>query len=425
MERFPVRTWLGIRERPPRMESPPMDTSTATPAHASQRPMRIMLITDAWEPQVNGVVRTMKRVIAECEAMGHVWEVVSPNDGFKTIPLPTYSEIKLAFGADKIIEERFLEFEPDAVHIATEGPLGWAGRAVCLKHKFPYTTSYHTRFPEYVAARFWFLPVWLGYMYVREFHKYSGRVMVATQSMRDELEAQRFKNVAPWSRGVDTDLFHPSKRQADGGPFKDLARPVWINVGRVAVEKNIEAFVELDLPGTKVVVGDGPQLESLKAKYPEVVFAGGKYGEELAAHFANADVFVFPSLTDTFGLVILEAMAAGTPVAGYNVPGPRDLIPGSKAGAVNDDLKTACMEALTMLREDARAYAETYSWRACAEQFINNLEPLPVPERRRFWKRLAKLRRAIRFRRRKPGQPLPPENETIADAAETTRTDRL
>jgi glycosyltransferase involved in cell wall biosynthesis len=362
--------------------------------------MRIMLVTDAWEPQVNGVVRTMKRVIAECEAMGHVWDIISP-DGFKTIPLPTYSEIRLAFGAKDVIEERFLEFEPDAVHIATEGPLGWAARAICLKHKFPYTTSYHTRFPEYVAARFWFLPEWMGYMYVREFHKYSGRVMVATQSMRDELEAHGFKNIADWSRGVDTDQFHPDRRQADGGPYKDFAKPVWLNVGRVAVEKNIEAFLKLDLPGTKVVVGDGPQREELASKYPEAKFLGVRTGAELGACFANADVFVFPSLTDTFGLVILEAMAAGTPVSGFNVPGPRDLIPGSNAGAIGEDLRAASLEALKCSREAARAYAETYSWAACAQQFIDNLEPLPVPERRRFWKRLAKLRQAIRFRRKK------------------------
>lgn len=386
-----------------------MDTPLTPPP---VRAMRIMLVTDAWEPQVNGVVRTMKRVVAECEAMGHVWEIVSPNDGFRTIPLPTYSEIKLAFGADKIIEERFLEFEPDAVHIATEGPLGWAARAVCLKHKFPYTTSYHTRFPEYISARFRFVPVWAGYMYVREFHKYSGRVMVATQSMREELEARGFKNVAPWSRGVDTDLFHPSRRLPDGGPYAGMTRPVWLNVGRVAVEKNIEAFLKTDLPGTKVIVGEGPQLEQLKAEHPGAHFVGSKFGEDLAVHFANADVFVFPSLTDTFGLVILEAMAAGLPVAAYRAPGPRDLIPGSKAGVVDDDLRTACLEAITMTREDARAYAETYSWRACAEQFVGNLEPLPVPERRRFWKRLAKLRRAIRFRRRKPGEPMP---EPVAD----------
>jgi glycosyltransferase involved in cell wall biosynthesis len=382
------------------------DDTIIEPVETPAKSMRILLVSDAWEPQVNGVVRTMKRVIQECEAMGHVWEIVSPN-GFKTIPLPTYSEIRLAFGAKDQIEETFLEFEPDAVHIATEGPLGWAARAICLKHKFPYTTSYHTRFPEYVAARFWFLPTWLGYMYVREFHKYSGRVMVATPSMRDELAAHGFKNIAPWTRGVDTDQFNPSRRRDDRGPFAGLAQPIWLYVGRIAVEKNIEAFLETELPGTKVVVGGGPQEAALRDKYPAVRFLGVKVGEELGACYANADVFVFPSLTDTFGLVILEAMAAGTPVAGFNAPGSRDIIPGSSAGAIGDDLRAACLEALKCSREVTRAYAETYSWRACAEQFINNLEPLPVPERRRFWKRLAKLRRAIRFRRRRaqPGEP--------------------
>ncbi len=369
--------------------------------------MRIMLVTDAWEPQVNGVVRTMKRVIAECEELGHEWEVVSPNDGFKTIPLPTYSEIKLAFGAKPIIEERFLEFEPDAVHIATEGPLGWAARAICLKHKIPYTTSYHTRFPEYISARFWFIPLWAGYSYVREFHKYSGRVMVATPSMRKELEDHGFKNIAPWTRGVDTEIFTPQRRTPDRGPLAGMPTPIWLNVGRVAVEKNIETFLKLDLPGSKVIVGEGPQLEELRAKYPEAHLVGAKFKEELATYFANADVFVFPSLTDTFGLVILEAMATGTPVAAFPAPGPRDLIPGSNAGAVSDDLKAACEEALTMSRETARAYAETYSWRACAEQFLDNLEPLPVPERRRFWRRLGKIRN-IRLRRRKK----PPPTET-------------
>lgn len=358
--------------------------------------MRIMLITDAWEPQVNGVVRTMKRVIAECEAMGHEWEIVSPADGFFTVPLPTYSEIKLAIGARKAIEERFNLFEPDAVHIATEGTLGMAGRTMCLKMRHPFTTSYHTRFPEYVSARVP-IPVSWGYSFVRWFHKYSGKVMVATPSMRQELVEQRFINVVSWTRGVDTDLFSPDKRMesdAADDPFKGLPRPIFLNVGRVAVEKNIEAFLNLDLPGSKVVVGEGPQLEELKRKYQGVTFLGAKFGEELAQCFASADVFAFPSLTDTFGLVILEAMAAGTPVAAYDAPGPKDIIPGSDAGIIHDDLKEACIEALKLDRPTARAYAEQYSWRACAEAFIENLEPLPAPERKRFWQK-------IRLRRRK------------------------
>lgn len=354
--------------------------------------MRIMLVTDAWEPQVNGVVRTMKRVITECEAMGHEWEIVSPGDGFRTFPLPTYPEIKLAFGARSKIEERFLEFEPDAVHIATEGPLGWAARSMCLKHKMPFTSSYHTRFPEYVSARFP-IPLWAGYKYVRDFHKYSGRVMVATPSMQEELKDRGFNNVAAWSRGVDTDLFHPSKRKDDRGPLAGVKTPIYLNVGRIAVEKNIEAFLETDVPGTKVVVGDGPQREELMEKYPDAIFPGPKFGDELAEYFANADVFVFPSLTDTFGLVILEAMAAGTPVAAFDAPGPRDLIPGSNAGAVGDDLQKACLECLELSREAAREYAEKFSWKACSEEFLDNLDPLPVPERKRFWQRFRRLRR--------------------------------
>jgi len=357
--------------------------------------MRIMLITDAWEPQVNGVVRTMKRVIAECEAMGHEWEIVSPADGFRTIPLPTYSEIRLAIGAKRNIEQRFDSFEPDAIHIATEGTLGMAGRAMCLKHKHPFSTSYHTRFPEYVSARFP-IPISWGYRFVRWFHKYSGKVMVATPSMRDELEANRFINVVSWTRGVDTDVFHPDKRIEDGAtddPFKGLPRPIFLNVGRVAVEKNIEAFIALDLPGSKVIIGEGPQLAELQAKYKDVHFLGAKFSDDLATHFASADVFVFPSLTDTFGLVILEAMASGVPVAAYDAPGPRDIIPGSNAGVIDSDLAKAAKACLTLDRTTARTYAEKYSWRACAEAFVENLATLPVPERRRFWKRLRRRKR--------------------------------
>lgn len=357
--------------------------------------MRIMLITDAWDPQVNGVVRTMKRVIAECETLGHEWEIVSPADGFRTIPLPTYSEIRLALGAKKNIAARFDSFEPDAIHIATEGTLGMAARSMCLKHKHPFSTSYHTRFPEYVAARFP-VPVSWGYKFVRWFHRYSGKVMVATPSMREELESQGFNNVVSWTRGVDTELFHPSRRiekSALNDPFKGLPRPIFLNVGRIAVEKNIESFIKLDLKGSIVIIGEGPQLGVLKARYPGVHFLGAKFGEDLATHFASADVFVFPSLTDTFGLVILEAMAAGTPVAAYDAPGPRDIIPGSKAGIIDKDLGKAAIACLSLNREAARVYAQNYSWRACAEAFIDNLAPLPVPERRRFWKRLRRRKR--------------------------------
>jgi glycosyltransferase involved in cell wall biosynthesis len=384
-----------------------VSTDTQTPAPAptaengadSKLPQRIMLVTDAWEPQVNGVVRTLSSTMRELQAMGCEIEVVSPADYPNTVPLITYSEIRLALGAREDVEDRFLAFAPDAVHIATEGTLGWDARHVCLKHKFPFTTSYHTQFPEYVTARFAWIPLWAGYRYMHAFHDKSGRVMVATPTMMELLDIHGFRNTAIWSRGVDVEMFHPSKRGVDGGVYKDLPKPVFAYVGRVSVEKNIEAFLKLDLPGSKVIVGGGPALDELKQKYPGAVFTGPKFGEELARHYADADVFVFPSFTDTFGLVILEAAAAGTPVAAFVAPGPKDILPGTGAGIVNTDLKTACLEALQLKREDARALAERYSWRACAEEFRKNLEPLPKPEKKRFWTRLAEARKRARKRR--------------------------
>jgi glycosyltransferase involved in cell wall biosynthesis len=360
--------------------------------------MRVLLATDAWEPQVNGVVRTLSRVVDELRQMGHEVELVSPNQ-FPTVPLPTYPEIKLALGAYESMQDRFKAFEPEAIHIATEGPLGLAARRICLEWKLPFTTSYHTRFPEYVSARLP-LPLAAGYSYMRWFHKPSGRLMVATPTMRDELIKHGFRNISPWSRGVDTSVFKP---RAAGEPdvYEGLERPIWLNVGRVAVEKNIESFLELDLPGTKVVVGDGPQRDDLATRYPAVVFRGARFGEDLAAHFACADVFCFPSLTDTFGLVILEAMAAGLPVAAFPAPGPIDIIPGSNAGALaksqTEGLKEACLACLDLDTVEVRRFAEQFSWRACAEQFLKNLEPYPEPAKTRFWRR---LRRLARLRRR-------------------------
>jgi glycosyltransferase involved in cell wall biosynthesis len=224
--------------------------------------------------------------------------------------------------------------------------------------------------------------------------------MVATPTMKKQLELQGFRNTAIWSRGVDIEQFHPSKRGIDGGLFKDLPKPVFAYVGRVAVEKNIEAFLKIDLPGSKVIIGGGPALEELRAKYPDAHFAGPKFGEDLARHYADADVFVFPSFTDTFGLVILEAAACGTPVAGFVAPGPQDILPGTGAGIVDVDLQKACLEALKCSREDARALAERYSWRACAEEFRRNLEPLPKERGRRFWHKLRDLRARAKERRR-------------------------
>lgn len=362
--------------------------------------MRILLATDAWEPQVNGVVRTLTRVVAELRDMGDEVEVISP-DQFPTVPLPTYPEIKLAVGAYEKVQQRFKDFEPEAIHIATEGPIGLAARRVCLEWKLPFTTSYHTRFPEYVSARLP-LPLAAGYAYMKWFHKPSGRLMVATPTMREELEKHGFRNISQWSRGVDTEVFRP-RRPDEPDVFDGLPRPVWLYVGRVAVEKNIEAFVGLDLPGTKVVVGDGPQREELNDRYPAVRFLGAKFGAELAASYACADCFVFPSLTDTFGLVILEAWAAGTPVAAFPAPGPVDIIPNTGAGVLaasqTEGLREACLAALKLDRAHVREVAERYSWRACAEDFQRFLQPYPEPEKSRFWRRLrrlARLRRGVR-----------------------------
>jgi glycosyltransferase involved in cell wall biosynthesis len=382
--------------------------------------MRIMLVTDAWEPQMNGVVRTLSRTVAECREMGHEVEVISPADGFRTMPLPTYPEIQLALGAKREIERRMLEFTPDAIHIATEGTLGVAARAICLKWGWPFTTSYHTKFPEYLTARAPFVPVTAGYAFMRWFHNAGDRLMVATPSLREDLTKRGFRNIQPWARGVDTVLFNPDKRFVNGEDvYAGLARPIMVNVGRISVEKNIESFLKLDLAGTKVVVGQGPQLEELKARYPGTVFPGPKFGDELARYFADADVFVFPSLTDTFGLVILEAMACGTPVAAYPAHGPKDIIPGSGAGAVGEDLAQAVRDCLTLPRDGVRAYAEQYSWRRCAEEFVHNLEVPPRVQRRRFWRRLRtigghmrprlpiRVRRVLRLKppRREPPHP--------------------
>lgn len=349
---------------------------------------RIMIITDVWEPQVNGVVRTLSNTVRELKAMGCEVEVVSPADFPRTMPLFTYPEIRMVLGARHAVEERFLSFAPEAVHIATEGTLGWAARGMCLRHKFPFTTSYHTQYPEYVAARFPWIPISACYRYMRAFHGPSGRIMVATQSMVEQLQRQGFRNLTLWSRGVDIELFHPSKRGIEGGVFGDLPRPIFLNVGRVAVEKNLEAFLKLDLPGSKVVVGDGPIREELEKTYPKVRFLGAKFGEELARYYADSDVFVFPSFTDTFGLVILEAAATGTPVAGFAAPGPKDILPGTNGGVVDSDLQKACMAALDLSRGDTRVLAERYSWRACSEDFRRNLQPLPNGRRYRFWQKL-------------------------------------
>jgi len=300
--------------------------------------------------------------------------MVTP-DRFRTFPCPTYPEIRLAVRPGPKVAQLIEAAQPCAIHIATEGPLGWAARRYCLRHKLPFTTAYHTRFPEYIQAR-WRVPLPVSYAVMRRFHGASSRVMVATQGIETELEKRGFRNIGRWSRGVDTELFHPrAEAKGETGPFAGLPRPIFLYVGRVAVEKNIESFLALDLPGTKAVVGDGPQLEEMKRRHPEVFFAGARFGEDLARHYAAGDVFVFPSRTDTFGLVLLEALASGLPVAAYPVAGPLDVIGNSPAGVLNTDLRQAALEAVSIERDLCRAHALDFSWAACTRQFIENLSP--------------------------------------------------
>jgi glycosyltransferase involved in cell wall biosynthesis len=330
--------------------------------------MRIMLVTDAWEPQVNGVVRTLKTTARELGALGHTVEFLTPLE-FRTLPCPTYPEIRLSLFPGGRVTRRIEAFDPDVLHIATEGPLGMAARHWALTHDFPFTTAYHTRFPEYVHARLK-LPLSWSYAWLRGFHGAAKAVMTPTQVVKDDLEANGFRNVKLWSRGVDQDIFRPQ-------PSKRLATPppIFLYVGRVAVEKNVEAFLDLDLPGSKWVVGTGPALDGLRGKYTQANYLGVLEREELAQVYAAADVFVFPSRTDTFGLVLLEAMACGLPVAAYPVTGPRDVIGDSKAGVLHEDLRTACLGALNLKREDALARAKLFTWRAATEQFLANLHP--------------------------------------------------
>jgi glycosyltransferase involved in cell wall biosynthesis len=331
--------------------------------------LRLALVTDAWIPQVNGVVRTLQRTRAELERLGHQVEIISP-DQFRTIPCPTYPEIRLALWPGRKVYRELDALKPDAIHISTEGPLGRAARAWCLKRRLPFTTAYHTRFPEYVAARC-AVPLAWTYAIVRRFHAPAARVMVATQSIESELTARGFANISRWTRGVDLELFHPREQ----APL-DLPRPIHLYVGRVAVEKNIGAFLALTLPGSKVVIGDGPQLAALKARYPDVHFLGAKYGSDLARHVAAGDVFVFPSLTDTFGLVMLEAMACGLPVAAFPVAGPKDVVREGEVGALDWDLAKAVERALALPRAACRLYAQDFSWEAATRQFLANLAPV-------------------------------------------------
>jgi glycosyltransferase involved in cell wall biosynthesis len=331
--------------------------------------MKILIATDAWHPQVNGVVRTLTSLAKSAAALGADISFLTP-DGFPSMAVPTYPGLRIALPNRREIARRIEAAAPDAIHIATEGPIGWMVRAYCRRRKLAFTTSYTTRFPEYVAVRTG-LPLNVGYAVMRHFHAASSTVMVATDSLRQELSARGFRKLGFWTRGVDTELFNP-----DTPATLDLPRPVFMTMGRVAVEKNLEAFLSLDLPGSKVVIGDGPQKAQLARRFPGAIFLGEKKGTDLTAHLAAADVFVFPSLTDTFGVVQLEALACGTPVAAFPVTGPKDVIADHPIGAIDTDLRSASLRALTMSREACRNFALSRSWENSARQFIGNLTAL-------------------------------------------------
>lgn len=342
--------------------------------------MRLALVSDAWEPQVNGVVRTLRTTIERLRRRGHQIDAVTP-DGFVTRPCPGYPEIGLALGCGAKVAERLNRFAPEAVHIATEGPLGWAARHWCLSHELPFTTSFHTRFPDYLALRThlparWFWPI------LRRFHRPASAVFAATEALSRELATHGLTQTHIWSRGVDTAAFSP-----DTPPLPTLARlprPIQLYVGRVAIEKNIEAFLDTGVPGSKIVVGDGPARRMLAARYPQASFLGALHGADLAAAYAGADVLVFPSRTDTFGLVMIEALASGTPVAAYPVRGPLDVIGAmgrglsgraARIGALDEDLSVAIRAALGAAPAACVAEAARHDWERCTDQFLAGLRP--------------------------------------------------
>ncbi|MBL6457717.1 glycosyltransferase family 1 protein [Belnapia sp. T6] len=345
----------------------PDQVLTLAEAAAEQAPLRLLIVTDAWAPQVNGVVRTLTTMVEMLRARGDMVEVVGP-DRFNSLPMPGYAEIRLAVAPRRKLAQIVDAYMPCAVHIATEGPLGWAMRGICRRRGWPFTTAFHTKFAEYLEARARVPAAW-SWRVLRHFHRPARAVMAATPSLRTELARQGFAHIRPWTRGVDLSRFRPEPRDA----FESLPRPIFLYAGRVAVEKNIAAFLSLDLPGSKVVIGDGPQRAELAARFPSAHFLGYRENGVLARSYAGADVFVFPSRTDTFGLVLLEALASGTPVAAFPVTGPLDVVTDPRIGALDEDLRAACLRALDCDRAAARAHAEAFSWDASAAQFRDNL----------------------------------------------------
>ncbi|HVE49389.1 MAG TPA: glycosyltransferase family 1 protein [Casimicrobiaceae bacterium] len=330
--------------------------------------MRISIVTDAWFPQVNGVVVTLTHTIAGLERLGHRVDVISP-EGFRSVPAPSYPEIALAILPGRVVARRLTVFDPDAVHIATEGPLGLAARRHCVRTGMPFTTAWHTQFPEYLHAR-WRVPIGLSYAWLRRFHRPAQAVLCGTPAVRDDLAARGFTRLELWSKGVDATRFTPASREP-----REHERPIFLHVGRLAVEKSVDDFANLALPGTKWIVGDGPLRAKLQREHPEIRFLGMLEGRDLVAAYQQADVFVFPSRTDTFGLVLLEAMACGTPVAAYPVRGPRDVVTDRQAGVLDDDLAKATLAALSLDRERVRRFAERFPWQSATRQFAAHLNP--------------------------------------------------
>ena len=372
-----IGSGVGRLTRPRQRFTMPNDTPAG---------LKVVIATDAWKPQVNGVVRSLATLGEILESYGNEVLYITPND-FHSVPTPSYPEIRLSILPNRKVAKLINQFKPDAIHIATEGPIGRATRRFCKRRRYPFTTSFHTRFAEYVHER-WRVPINWGYAVLRDFHKSGETMMVATTGMKSEMEARGFKNIKLWARGVDLELF----KLGDKTVLDHYGRPVFLYVGRIAVEKSIEDFLQLDLPGSKVVVGDGPQREELEAKYPEVNFVGAQEGEDLVRYFQGADVFVFPSKTDTFGLVNVEALACGVPVAAYPVRGPLEILEGAPAGCghMDDDLRKACLTALE--NRDASAcceHAKNFSWEAATRQFIANLEIPGFDEE--FWLRSAQM----------------------------------
>lgn len=331
--------------------------------------MKIVLVTDAWAPQVNGVVRTWQCVINEMAKLGHDPHVIHPGQ-FKTIAAPRYPEIRLAILPSRSLRKKLNTLKPDAIHIATEGPLGMAARKWCTQSNTPYTTSYHTQFPHYLRHYFG-IPKRISYKFIRYFHAKAKHTLVPTIQVGKELERNGLGNIVVWSRGVDTELFNPDYATPEG--IKDLPRPIFVYAGRIAIEKNIRAFLKLDLPGSKLVIGDGPPRASLEKQFPEATFVGYKFGQDLAAHYAAGDVFVFPSVTDTFGVVMLEANACGLPIAAFPVTGPIDVVQQGQTGYVYKDLRQAALDALELDPKNCIAFASRNSWARCAQTVIDHL----------------------------------------------------